>query len=107
MIDVTSALRNTVPISMFNRGLAGKIFEDVKQNGSKVVMKNNAPECVLLSPKEYLRLVDEVNDTRLAMIAAERMQNFQPQNIVSAQTVFEKNGITEQELEGFDEVEFE
>lgn len=107
MIDVTSALRNTVPISMFNRGLAGKIFEDVKQHGSKVVMKNNAPECVLLSPEEYLRLVDEVNETRLAMLAAERMQHFQPQDTVPAQTVFEAAGITDADMDGFDEVEFE
>ena len=54
MADVTSAIRNTVPITLFNRGLAGKIFEEVKQQGSKVVMKNNTPECVLLSPEEYL-----------------------------------------------------
>ena len=43
MADVTSAIRNTVPITLFNRGLAGKIFEEVKQQGSKVVMKNNTP----------------------------------------------------------------
>lgn len=107
MIDVTSALRSTVPISMFNRGLAGKIFEEVKQHGSKVVMKNNAPECVLLSPEEYLRLVDEVNDARLAMIAAARMQSFQPEAAIAAQEVFAQSGIRESDLAGFEEVEFE
>ena len=78
MADVTSAIRNTVPITLFNRGLAGKIFEEVKQQGSKVVMKNNTPECVLLSPEEYLHLMDEVNDAKLAALAAERMQHFDP-----------------------------
>ena len=39
MASVMSAIKNTVPISQFNRGLAGKIFEDVKQSGAKVVMK--------------------------------------------------------------------
>ena len=53
MVNIASAIRNTVPISMFNRGLAGKIFDEVKQSGAKVVMKNNAAECVLLSPEEY------------------------------------------------------
>ena len=53
MADVSGALRSTVPISLFNRGLAGKVFEEVRQQGAKVVMKNNAPECVLLSPEEY------------------------------------------------------
>ena len=45
MASVMSAITNTVPITQFNRGLAGKIFEDVKQCGAKVVMKNNAAEC--------------------------------------------------------------
>ena len=34
MASVMSAIKNTVPISQFNRGLAGKIFEDVKQSGA-------------------------------------------------------------------------
>ena len=50
MTSVMSAIKNTVPITQFNRGLAGKIFEEVKQTGAKVVMKNNMAECVLLSP---------------------------------------------------------
>ena len=55
-MNIRSALENTIPISQFNRGLAGKIFEEVKRYGAKVVMKNNIPECVLLSPEEYIRL---------------------------------------------------
>ena len=51
MASVISAIRDTIPISMFNRGLAGKIFEEVRKAGAKVVMKNNLPECVLVSPE--------------------------------------------------------
>ena len=54
MNSLVNAIKNTVPITQFNRGLAGKIFEDVKKQGAKVVMKNNTPECVLMSPEEYL-----------------------------------------------------
>ena len=72
MADISSALRSTIPISLFNRGMAGKVFEDVRRQGAKVVMKNNSPECVLLSPEEYLRLIDEVNDAKLAALAAQR-----------------------------------
>jgi len=107
MADVTSAIRNTVPITLFNRGLAGKIFEEVKQQGSKVVMKNNAPECVLLSPEEYLHLMDEVNDAKLAALAAERMQHFDPAAAISAEEVYRSHGITEADLASMDEVEFE
>ena len=107
MADVTGAIRNTVPITLFNRGLAGKIFEEVKQQGSKVVMKNNAPECVLLSPEEYLHLMDEVNDAKLAALAAERMQHFDPAAAISAEEVYRSHGITEADLASMDEVEFE
>ena len=31
MASVMSAITNTVPITQFNRGLAGKIFDEVKQ----------------------------------------------------------------------------
>lgn len=107
MADVTSAIRNTVPITLFNRGLAGKIFEEVKQQGSKVVMKNNTPECVLLSPEEYLHLMDEVNDAKLAALAAERMQHFDPAAAISAEEVYRSHGITEADLASMDEAEFE
>ena len=37
MADISSALRSTIPISLFNRGMAGKVFEDVRRQGAKVV----------------------------------------------------------------------
>ena len=103
----SSALRSTIPISLFNRGMAGKVFEDVRRQGAKVVMKNNSPECVLLSPEEYLRLIDEVNDAKLAALAAQRMQGFDPANAIPAEEVYRQNGITKAALDSMDEVEFE
>ena len=107
MASVMSAITNTVPITQFNRGLAGKIFEDVKQCGAKVVMKNNTAVCVLLSPDEYIRLMDELNDARLAALAAERMAHFNPENTVSEAEMKRRLGITEDDLAGFDEVDIE
>lgn len=107
MANITSAIRDTVSISLFNRGLAGKIFSDVKQSGAKVVMKNNSAECVLLSPEEYVRLMDEVNDARLLILANERMQNFNSKNLISGEELYKKLGITENDLEKIGEVEFE
>ena len=99
MANITSAIRDTISISLFNRGLAGKIFEDVKQSGAKVVMKNNSAECVLLSPDEYVKLMDEVNDARLLSIANERMQNFNPANLISSEELYNELGITEEDLD--------
>ena len=107
MADISSAITNTIPISLFNRGLAGQIFEDVKQSGAKVVMKNNAAECVLLSPEEYLRLMDEVNDARLLAVATERMQHYDPESVLSAEEVYAELGITEDDIASCGEVEIE
>ena len=107
MASVVSAICDTISISLFNRGLAGKIFSDVKKSGPKVVMKNNTPEVVLMSPEEYLRLMDEVNDARLLMIAADRMDHYQSASVISQEDMDHRLGISESDLEGFEEVEFE
>lgn len=71
----------TVSISDFNRGLAGRIFDEVKSKGSKVVLKNNSPECVLLSPDEYSRLMDELEDARDLMLAKSRIESAKEETI--------------------------
>ena len=107
MPSVISAIHNTVPITSFNRGLAGKIFEDVKSTGAKVVMKNNAAECVLLSPDEYTRVMDEVNDARLLAVAAERLAKYDSAALIPEEKVWDRLGITDDDLDAADEVEFE
>ena len=107
MADLTSAIQNTVSISLFNRGLAGKVFQEVRKSGAKLVIKNNEPECVLLSPEEYVHLMDEVNDARLLEIAVARMQNYDPETAIPAEEVYKNLGITEENLAGSDEVEIE
>ena len=107
MMNIASAIRNTISISLFNRGLAGKIFEEVKQSGAKVVMKNNAAECVLLSPDEYLRLIDEVNDARLLTMANERMAHYDEATVISGNALYEELGITQEALDSCGEVDIE
>lgn len=107
MINITSAIRDTISISLFDHGLAGKIFEEVKQSGAKVVMKNNVAECVLLSPEEYIRLMDAVNDARSLGIAIERMANYTPATAIPAEEVYKDLGITREDIDNFGEVEFE
>ncbi len=107
MVSVMSAITNTIPITQFNRGQAGKIFEEVKQCGTKVVMKNNSAECVLISPDEYIRLMDELNDARLLAIASERMDHFSPASLISEEKMNRRLGVTQDDLAGFDEVDIE
>ena len=107
MVNIASAIKNTIPISQFNRGLAGKIFEEVKQCGAKVVMKNNVAECVLISPDEYIRLIDEVNDARLLTIATERMEKYNSFDAINAEDLYKELEITKEDLSAVGEVEFE
>ena len=74
MLSVKSAITNTIPISNFNRGLAGKIFADVRTSGAKVVIKNNMPECVLLSPEEYVKMVNVIEEAELLKMAISRTE---------------------------------
>ena len=107
MANVISAITNTVPITQFNRGYAGKIFEEVKRSGAKVVMKNNAAECILLSPDEYVKIMDELNDMRLLAIANQRMLNSDSATWISDEEMNKRLGISEEDLKGFEEVEIE
>ena len=107
MTNVLSAINRTIPISLFNRGLAGKIFGEIKKSGTKVVMKNNAAECVLVSPDEYVSMMDELNDARLLLQANARMEHFDAALLLSEEEVNHMLGIREEELAGFDEVALE
>ena len=46
-----------IPINRFNRGEASKIFEEVNEEGAKLVMKSNTPLCVIMSLSEYDELL--------------------------------------------------
>ena len=107
MKDLSAAIRDTIPISLFNKGLAGQVFSDVKDSGAKIVIKNNVPECVLLSPEAYLELIDEVNDTRLLSESINRLNNLDVSKLIPQDSVDERFGFTDDDLEGFEEVEFE
>ena len=107
MSSVVSAITQTVPISQFNRGLAGQIFSDVKSHGPKVVMKNNAAEVVLMPPAEYVEIMDALNDYLLLTMAIERMANYDPSSLISEEEMDTRLGITQEELDSTGEVEFE
>ena len=99
MRSVVSAIEDTVPISQFNRGLAGQIFSEVKKHGPKVVIKNNEAEVVMLSPDEYVRIMDMLNDYELLSIAMTRLEHFEPSELISEDEMNRELGITQEELD--------
>lgn len=62
-LSVLKLLNAFIPITRFNKGEAGKIIDEVKKDGPKVIIKNNAPECVMISVEEYNRLTEAANRT--------------------------------------------
>lgn len=106
-MNLVNAINNTIPISSFNRGMAGQIFDDVRISGAKLVIKHNTPACVLISPSEYIRLVEAEEDYKVLKMTLERMATYDPANAVPAAEVYEKFGITEADLSGYEDVDFE
>ena len=60
-LTASKMVNSFIPISRFNKGEAGKIIEEVKRDGIKVIVKNNAPECIMITVEDYDRLVKESN----------------------------------------------
>lgn len=107
MNSIVAVIQQTIPISLFNRGGAGRIFEDVRKTGPKVVIKNNVAECVLLSPEEYVRLTDELNDARLLLLAQERLEHYDPNKVISQEEIDREFGFKPEGFADANEVDFE
>ena len=105
MVDLTGAINHTVPISQFHKGMAAQIFSDVRKSGAKVVIKNNEPECVLMSPAEYMDFMDELADARLELLALQRIAGGALEHTSTQKEVMESLGSTEEDLADTEEVE--
>ena len=105
--DVQTAefIRSMIPVSRFNKGEAAKIFKEVSLTGMKIAVKNNKPACVLLSPERYEAMMEEMEDLYLMAEAEKRIAEGGP--TISFQDVMAKNGITEADLEGWEDVEID
>lgn len=99
-------VNSIVPISRFNKGEAGKIFDEVDECGIKVVVKNNKPACVLLSPDKYEELMELLEDQELLALAEKRMKNYDSAKNASQVELLKANGISNEDLADL-EVEIE
>lgn len=94
-----------VPITRFNKGEASRIFEEVSKSGTKIVLKNNIPACVLMDPKQYNRLLEQLEDYSLALEAYRRMEHGGEYR--DFEQVLESSQITGEELDGYEDVELD
>lgn len=106
IVSVKSITDAIVPITRFNRGEASKIFEEVNENGFKVVLKNNVPTCVLVQPERYEAMVQALEEYALYFEAEKRMKNAESEGFISSEKVYADLGINESDLDDI-EVEIE
>lgn len=103
----TDTLSQLVPITQFNRGQATKIFDRAKAEGQIVVLKNNAPEAVILSMKEFTRMSEIIEDYNLLMLAQQRLANDNIKNAIPMEAVMAELGITKSDIDAAEDLEIE
>lgn len=107
MGNATDVMKSLVPISQFSRGKASQIFDRLKTENELVVLKNNQPTAVILSPEEYNRLTEVEEDYILLLEANRRLAENGEKKTVPFSKVLEEAGITEEELEQMEDIEIE
>lgn len=103
---MANMLNTIVPISRFNKGEANKIFDEVKKSGSKVVVKNNVPTCILITPEKYEEMINIIEDYKLLLETENRMKNLTESELIPRNELMEDLNISEKDLEDI-EVDFE
>ena len=103
-MDQFSVLRTkkTVHISCFDRGGAGRVFDALDHDGPTIVMENDHPVCVLLSPKQYEVMIEMLSDTLLLEEAESRMSMNDDTKDISQEEMMRALGIRQEELDAID-----
>lgn len=101
-LSTVGMMRKIVPITRFNKGEANKIFDEVQASGTKIVMKNNRPACVLVSPEQYESMIEMLSDYLLMAEADRRMSANNDSQNISHEEMMQSLGITQEELDAVD-----
>lgn len=107
MAIAAELLQSLVPVSQFNKGQAAKIFDRLHSERELIVLKNNQPSAIILSPEEYTRLTGIEEDYYLLLEANKRMEDNGNNKTVSFDSVMSNLGISENELLDTEDVDIE
>lgn len=107
MVSMAGALDSLVSISQFNKGYTSRIFDKLKEKKQMVVLKNNEPAAILLSPEEYARLAEAEEDYLLLCEAVRRMEQSKYGPMFSMEEVMKELGVTQEELDALPDSEME
>lgn len=106
MAYAADVLNKLIPITQFNRGQASRIFDRLHTESQLVVLKNNQPAAIILSPAEYSRLSEIEEDYILLLEATERLAN-STSPTTSMKDVQKELGISDDELASAEDVVIE
>lgn len=107
MSQIAQTMRSLVSISQFSKGQAAQVFDRLRSEKQLIVLKNNAPAAVLLSPEEYERLAEMEENYRLLTLAQERLSNGNLRNAIPQEQVMRELGITQEEIDAAEDVDIE
>lgn len=107
MAIAANLLQSLVPISQFNKGQAAKIFDRLHSERELIVLKNNQPSAIILSPEEYTRLTEIEENYFLLLEANKRMEDKGNHKTLSFDSVMSNLGISEDELLDTEDVTIE
>ena len=107
MAIAANLLHSLVPISQFHKGQAAKIFDRLHSEKELIVLKNNQPSAIILSPEEYTRLTEIEEDYFLLLEANKRIEENGDKQTVSFDSVMRNLGISEQELLDTEDIDIE
>ncbi len=107
MAQVQQLLKSFVPVTMFNRGKASQIFDRLHNENRLIVLKNNQPSAIILSPTEYDRLTEIEENYALMLEAQERLEKNAGKTGLSETQVMKDLGLTEEVISNAEEPEFE
>ena len=107
MAITADILQSLVPISQFNKGQAAKIFDRLHSEKELIVLKNNQPSAIILSPEEYKRLTEIEEDYLLLLEANKRIEDNGNNKTISIDSVMSHLGISEDELLDTEETDIE
>ena len=106
MAYTADILDSLVPITQFNRGQASRIFDRLHTESQLIVLKNNQPAAIILSPSEFQRLSEIEEDYTLLLEATRRLKE-DSSSTSSREEVMSELNISESELAAAEDVVIE
>ena len=97
MTYTADILDSLVPITQFNHAQASRIFDRLHTENQLIVLKNNQPAAIILSPSEFQRLSEIEEDYTLLLEATRRLKE-DSSSTTSREEVMSELNISEADL---------